>query len=186
MIVQTVLIRWMKDTRGEPYASARNRHPASFMLPAAIPSVSHQAGEEPMLVHQLAFQQTATGFERLSETYKWLPMPSANMEIVHERVPGLFPQKRTEDVVVRFAYDPSFGKPARSDYRSRLLNEQVFVLRDGEYGRIIINGRHTLEEGSLYEFRTINVWNMKDASMLNKNQSGREPNYIRKYLASLW
>ncbi|MEJ8302372.1 hypothetical protein [Saccharibacillus sacchari] len=186
MIVQTVLIRWMKETRGEPYATSRNRHPAAFSLPAAIPSRAYPVQEEQVLVHRLAFLQTTKGFQPLSDTCEWLAVSSAGIPPGAKRLPGLTPKRYAQGTEVHFGYDPSFGKPVRSDYQSRLLNERVFVLREGEYGRILINGRHTIEEGSLYEHRTFNVWNVEDTSELEQNSVHREPDYMRTYLASLW
>lgn len=186
MIVQIILIRWMKDTRGEPYATSRNRHPAVFPLPTGIPSSAYSVQEEQILVHRLTFHQTVKGIERVSDTCEWIPMPTADIRIGHAKLPGLFPQRHAEYAAVRFCYDPSFGKPVRTDHRSSLLDELAFTLKDGEYGRIIINGRHTIEEGSLYEHRTFNVWNVADTSELEKDRLHRKPDYMRTYQVSLW
>jgi len=141
MIVQTVLIRWMKNTRGEPYASLRTHQPAAFPLPTAIPTNPYPLEKERILVHRLVFHQTVKGIEQIDDTCEWLPMPAADIEIKHAKLPGLFPQRHAEYIAVRFGYDPSFGKPVRTDDRSGLLDELAFVLGKGQYGRIIINGR---------------------------------------------
>lgn len=186
MIVQTLLIRWMKNTRGEPYASLRTHQPAAFPLPTAIPTNPYPLEKERILVHRLIFHQTVKGIEQIDDTCEWLPMPAADIEIKHAKLPGLFPQRHAEYIAVRFGYDPSFGKPVRTDDRSGLLDELAFVLGKGQYGRIVINGRRTIEEGSVYALQTFNLWNTEDASVLNSDRLYRDPDYVRTYLASLW
>ncbi|MFD1887641.1 hypothetical protein [Paenibacillus wenxiniae] len=195
MIVQSILIRWTKETRGEPYASLRSRHPTCFPLstniipiPPRENSVINEPGK-PFLWHQLSFEQTKQGIEWLQEQYKWLPVSGNHIEMKGE-LPGMRWRRIENKLLVHARYDRSFGKPVRTNGQSELLDEQAFELLPLQYGQIIINGRHTMEDGSVYEQRIMNIWNVTDDSAdysgMNRNTLKQIPDFQYKQLAALW
>lgn len=186
MIIQSISVRWTKETRGEPYASIRSQHPTHFPLHKdRIEQVKAMTQElkEPLLWHRSSFGQTKQGIELLHEHYEWLPVSDNILESESE-VPGVRWMRIGDKLCVHACYHPSFGKPVRTNGQSELLNEKAFELLPFQYGQIIINGRHTVEDGSVYEQRIMNIWNVADASMILDLTS--IPDHQYKQLAALW
>ncbi len=187
MIIQSVLIRWTKETRGEPYASLRSRHPIHFPVannmiqPGAVVTNERQ---EQLLWHQLSFEQTKEGIALLHESYEWLPALNNEVDIAGE-LPGIRWMRIEHKLIVYVHYDHSFGKPVRTNGQSRLLDEKAFELLPLQYGQITINGRHTMEDGSVYEQRVMNIWNvMTEHSGIHTLK--KIPDYQYKQHAALW
>ncbi|NGZ75662.1 hypothetical protein [Saccharibacillus alkalitolerans] len=186
--IQSILLQWTKETRGEPYASPRSRHPRSYALPV-LPSRRTEAEASRtesggMLLQRLAFRQTTDGFRPLQSEQEVLPLPEPGSPVDGRLMAGVLPELRDGRLSVRLRYVPEFGKPVRTDGRSVLLEKLVFELAAGEYGRIRINGRHVEEAGHRYELRTINIAFADDiaANVFTR----REPDRRCDWLEPLW
>ncbi|MCL9662266.1 hypothetical protein L2089_16340 [Paenibacillus hunanensis] len=183
MIIQSILIQWTKETRGEPYASVRSHHPNHFPLPSAIVQQSEKLADGQLLWHRLSLGQTMQGVELLQEQYEWLTMPEQGTALEGE-LPGIKWKEVAGKLHVNACYHPSFGKPVRTNGQSDLLDEKAFELTPLQYGQIVINGRHTIEDGSIYEQRITNLWYVTDYSGIRSLRSS--PDYQYKQIASLW
>ncbi len=189
MIIQSVTMRWTKETRGEPYASVRSRHPIHFPLPQdAIQQ--RQKGknnsydpQDLLLWHQLSFVQTTQGIEQQHQQYEWLSMSDTGVETQCE-LPGVIWRRVDDRLIIHACYHHSFGKPVRTNGQSDLLDEKAFELLPLQYGQILFNGRHTVEDGSVYEQRVINIWNVANNSTSYVLKHVPEHQY--KQLAALW
>lgn len=162
--IQTILLRWSKETRGEPYASPRSRHPKAYALP--LPQELRPRGGKPapnrpesggILLHRLAFGQTKEGILPLQDEALRLPLPEPGRPVDERLLAGVLTEFQGDRLRVRLRYVPEFGKPVRTNGRSDLLEQTAFELSAGEYGRLAINGRHAWEDGHVYELRTINI-----------------------------
>jgi hypothetical protein len=56
-----------------------------------------------------------------------------------------------EGLHVGFRWDPEVGQPPRHE------RKKAFVLQPGDYGRVVVNGRHASDEGHWYSQETFNV-----------------------------
>ncbi|OWA33618.1 hypothetical protein B9G55_19895 [Saccharibacillus sp. O16] len=192
LVIQTILLQWTKDTRGEPYASLRHWHPQAYPLPiqsVILPKNSRSASDvlrddDSVLLHRLAFWQTKEGLIPGQDDTAWLSMPQAGQPIDERLLSGVLPDIRGDRLHVRLRYVPEWGKPLRTDGQSRLLEKKAFELVPGEWGRIQINGRQTWEEGHIYELRTFHIAWGEDIPA--KRFMQREPNRSCDWLESLW
>ncbi|OWR27199.1 hypothetical protein CDO73_23415 [Saccharibacillus sp. O23] len=191
--IQTILLRWSKETRGEPYASPRSRHPKAYALP--VPQELRPRGGEPapertesggILLHRLAFRQTTEGFLPLQNEALRLSMPETGRPVDERLLAGVLTDLRGDRLRVRLRYVPEFGKPVRTNGRSELLEQTAFELSAGEYGRVTINGRHAWEDGHVYELRTINIAFGDEIQIPADLFERKEPDKRREWLESLW
>jgi hypothetical protein len=67
--------------------------------------------------------------------------PDLRRQFASDRMPDMIPnlvlEYQDDDLVIGFVWDDHVGKPGRYEKRSALC------LGSGEYGRLIVNGRHT-------------------------------------------
>lgn len=190
--IQTLLFRWSKETRGEPYASPRSRHPKAYALP--VPQELRPRGGKPapnrtesggILLHRLAFRQTTESILPLHNEALRLPMPEPGLPVDKRLLAGVLTELHGDRLRVRLRYVPEFGKPVRTNGRSDLLEQNAFELSSGEYGRLTINGRHAWEDGHIYELRTINIAFADDEIPADFFER-QEPDKRREWLESLW
>jgi len=137
VVVQALVTRWTKESRGGPGAALRNATPTALSLPAE----QTRAGE--VRVHGVAFDER-TGFEPTST------LTVCNLIEFHRVVPGLELRAEAGTLRVRFIWTYFLGAPRRSHGRAiRLL--------PGQWCRLIYNGRHGLDRTWAYESTVLNV-----------------------------
>ncbi len=121
VIIQLIFVRWTAKSRGAPEANLRN---------AVTKSLPIQPDQSGFLFEKFNFDER-NGFAQTE--------PS---RLVKDRMPeeidNLFLEIQNEDLIVGFHYNLSdIGKPVRHD-KSHALR-----LHSGQYGRLVVNGRHT-------------------------------------------
>jgi hypothetical protein len=72
-------------------------------------------------------------------------------EAHRERDRGLLLELFPDGLHVGFRWEPDTGQPPRHE------RKDAFVLASGDFGRVIVNGRHAPDEGHWYSQETFNV-----------------------------
>ena len=147
LLVQDICLTWGKKERNSICAKKRAEFPMAYLLDN-FPDTFH--GD--VIVHHLNFGQRGTMFQNLwmNDTYRFQFYSS----IQNLNLTNLLIQSDVESYEVTFFYDAhSSGQPIRQGhnkdyhnvdsllYRHDILNETVFSLRPGQYGRVIWNER---------------------------------------------
>ncbi|MDO3410856.1 hypothetical protein QWJ34_13875 [Saccharibacillus sp. CPCC 101409] len=169
LLIQAISLYWDKEVRGGPYAGLR-KEAESFELPPAE-SFSFgagsviSAGANAVYVHELSLRHNPGGLNKFRENCAGYELSAGTVFDKQEGLRFSLPEDRRE-LNVRFRYSPAFGRPIRTDGLSGLLDEPAFALASEQYGRIVVNGRHPRDDGSLYELR---IWNIRCAEKYRKN-----------------
>ncbi|GAA5066187.1 hypothetical protein HNP84_001189 [Thermocatellispora tengchongensis] len=138
VVVQRIVTRWSKQSRGAAEATRRGA------LPTALPVPPAPEGAGPLLLHDVLLDEEA-GYAP-AETVAAHPLPA--------RVAGLALDLR-EDGVLRVRSTPGFAS-----YPIRRREESLFRLAPGHRGRYLANFRFTGCQCSArwwYEQWTVNV-----------------------------
>ena len=144
LLIQEIDLTWHKHERGGKYAQARQQFPQAYLLDELYKPAD-------AVVHYLSFYQKGEAF------LKAVPgMRRSFARIEDLNLTNLSIQPMPEGYSVSFFYDEHHsGMPYRRGhnqafqdtgsplYRKDCLNETAFVLRPGQYGRVIWNERRT-------------------------------------------
>ncbi|MCI9560083.1 MAG: hypothetical protein HFG52_12795 [Lachnospiraceae bacterium] len=156
LLVQDICLTWGKKERNSAYAKKRAEFPMAYLLDN-FPDTFH--GD--VIVHHLNFCQRGTTFQNLwvNDTYRFQFYSS----IQNLNLTNLLIQPDTESCEVTFFYDAHrSGQPIRQGhnkdyhnvdsllYRHDILNETIFSLKRGQYGRVIWNERKIYDTGEWY------------------------------------
>ena len=156
LLVQDICLTWGKKERNSAYAKKRAEFPMAYLLDN-FPDTFH--GD--VIVHHLNFCQRGTMFQNLwvNDTYRFQFYSS----IQNLNLTNLLIQPDTESYEVTFFYDAHrSGQPIRQGhnkdyhnvdsllYRHDILNETIFSLKRGQYGRVIWNERRVCDTGEWY------------------------------------
>ena len=156
LLVQDICFTWGKKERNSAYAKKRAEFPMAYLLDN-FPDTFH--GD--VIVHHLNFCQRGTMFQNLwvNDTYRFQFYSS----IQNLNLTNLLIQPDTESYEVTFFYDAHrSGQPIRQGhnkdyhnvdsllYRHDILNETIFSLKRGQYGRVIWNERKIYDTGEWY------------------------------------
>lgn len=156
LLVQDICLTWGKKERNSAYAKKRAEFPMAYLLDN-FPDTFH--GD--VIVHHLNFCQRGTTFQNLwvNDTYRFQFYSS----IQNLNLTNLLIQPDAESYEVTFFYDAHrSGQPIRqghnkdyhnvdsSLYRHDILNETIFSLKRGQYGRVIWNERKIYDTGEWY------------------------------------
>ncbi len=156
LLVQDICLTWGKKERNSAYAKKRAEFPMAYLLDN-FPDTFH--GD--VIVHNLNFCQRGTMFQNLwvNDTYRFQFYSS----IQNLNLTNLLIQPDTESYEVTFFYDAHrSGQPIRQGhnkdyhnvdsllYRHDILNETIFSLKRGQYGRVIWNERKIYDTGEWY------------------------------------
>lgn len=149
LLVQDICLSWGKGERTSACAEKRADFPTVFSLDE-LPDTFH--GD--VIVHRLNFWQKGTTFQTLymKDAYRFQSYASVqNLNLANLSI-----RLAAESYEVTFFYDERRrGRPVRQGhnkdyhnadswlYRHDILNETVFSLRQGQYGRVIWNERKT-------------------------------------------
>ena len=156
LLVQDICLTWGKKERNSAYAKKRAEFPMAYLVDN-FPDTFH--GD--VIVHHLNFCQRGTMFQNLwvNDTYRFQFYSS----IQNLNLTNLLIQSDVESYEVTFFYDAhSSGQPIRQGhnkdyhnvdsllYRHDILNETIFSLKRGQYGRVIWNERKIYDTGEWY------------------------------------
>ena len=137
VIIQLIYVVWTVKSRWAPEANLRN---------AVAKSLPIQLDQSQFLFEKYSFGERG-GFAQTEPTH-----------LVKDRMPeeieNLFLEIQNEDLIVGFHYNLyDIGKPGRYDKRLALR------LHPGQYGRLVVNGRHTsfIEDPNWYSQHTYNI-----------------------------
>ena len=72
-------------------------------------------------------------------------------ETHRERDRGLLLELLVDGLHVGFRWEPDVGQPPRHE------EQNAFVLTSGDYGRVVVNGRHAPDTGHWYSQETFNL-----------------------------
>lgn len=166
LFIQDICLSWGKKERASVYAKRRAEFPMAYSL-HKLSGPFH--GD--VIVHSLNFRQRGTMF--------W-PSPRNDVHgfqfcrsVGDLNLTNLFIQPEGESYEVTFFYDEHRGgRPVRRGhnkdynnidsllYRHDILNETVFSLRPGQYGRVIWNERKIdFDTGEwYYQLHVSNLW----------------------------
>lgn len=187
IIIQHILLQWQKDCRGGKGAVQRSRYPLAAKLPrdffVDIPSGSP--------IHWRRVEQKTDGFH--------IRMDRRGLEVFDARHSlRLSPMELISNAdggcLLRYRYDWHKGAvpprqvydPKTSQYRP--LSEQAFVLREGDYGRALCNGRFVdRDTGSWwYELSITNVLVLRQANVPLDCFLTAKPTHLYRQIAQLW
>ena len=168
LFIQDICLTWGKKERVSAYAKKRAEFPIACSLdkfPDKFPDTFH--GD--VIVHHLNFYQRGAIFQTLcvSDAYRVQFYPS----VQDLNLANLSVRSDTESYEVTFFYDERrSGRPVRQGhnkdyhnvdsllYRHDILNETVFSLRRGQYGRVIWNERRIDDTGEWhYQLHVTNL-----------------------------
>lgn len=179
LVVQQIVTVWHKSERGGECAEARSRFPYTAPIEGK-PCVSDECLFDYIRFYQRGSKfYTAAKYNELMGYGGGLPFKRA-YELPIKQLSQLKGRNvsftQTENgVEVDFSYDPQInGKPVRNghnkDYNNTesrfygkdILNETAFVLKEGQKGRIMYNGRFTdIDTGQWwYEQTAVNIANI--------------------------
>lgn len=156
LFIQDICLTWGKKERSSDYAKKRAEFPMAYSLDK-FPDTFH--GD--VIVYHLNFCQRGAMFQTLcvSDAYRF----QFYLSVQNLNLTNLSIQSDTESYEVTFFYDERrSGRPTRQGhnkdynnvdsllYRHDILNETVFSLRRGQYGRVIWNERRVCDTGEWY------------------------------------
>ena len=146
IVVQEIAIRWSQRTRTPELSRLRNRVPDALPLPY-LPALPQPAPPIVLVHHAATFSDAdafATPVQKV-EVREVQPSKALRFGCVRLRA-------AEAGVEAVFAWTSACGAPARTT-----LPRRVFTLREGEWGRVVYNGRWGGEITWLYHQRTLNV-----------------------------
>ena len=178
LVVQQIVTVWYKSERGGECAEARSKFPYTALIEGK-PSVSDEC-----LFDYIRFYQRGSKFYTAAEydelmgyggrmSFKRAYEPPVKLSQLKGR--NISFNQTENGVETGFCYDPQInGKPCRrghnkdynntesSFYGKDILNETAFVLREGQKGRIMYNGRFSdYDTGQWwYEQTAVNIANV--------------------------
>ena len=179
LAVQETTAVWYKSDKGGEAAQARN----SFIFAASIehkPLFTDQCVYGYRCFYQKGVKlYTSEEYDELMGFIKAKILPKRTYEppvkLSQLKVKNLTFTQTEKGIEISFSYDPQInGKPVRSGhnkdfnntesrfYRKDILNETAFVLKEGQKGRIMYNGRFTdIDTGQWwYEQTAVNIANI--------------------------
>ena len=137
ILIQHIETIWTKRSRGMPGAAKRNAVPRVLVVAAT------DASTDAIFLHKVACKE-GNGFAPEQQT-EVIDSPKQYWSLAFDDENGF--------LVGSFTYDlHKHGQPSRHHSRTR-----IFKLREGEYGALHINGRHTYYSGQFYTQHVVNV-----------------------------
>ncbi len=123
VIIQLIYVTWTPKSRGAPEAIRRN---------AVAKSLPLQLVQSQFLFEKYYFGEP--------DFAKGEPVDLIK-DCMPEKIDSLFLEFQNEELIVGFHYNYyEIGKPGRYDKRPALR------LRPGQYGRLMVNGRHSIDD----------------------------------------
>lgn len=162
ILVQHIAVHWTKRSRGAPRASRRSA------VPSAVPVVLERS--DSWILHEVRFHESSDFRQKIE---RQIAIHSDD-----ERPRGLVLTSFEDGVRVGFRWDDTFGAPPRSD---RVC---AFALMEGDYGRVMINGRHALESTHAYSLHTFNITLAEIPT--EDTFTGRQPDHLLDLRAELF
>ncbi len=139
IVIQKLITRWTKESRGGPAADARNATPGALPIPGTAP------GTTGILLHTITF------FER----DRFAPNPTYSViewDAVCELIPDLELRLDESTLRVRYRYSHALGAPERP-------SGGVTHLGPGQWCRVVHNGRMSFDRGWSYHDTIVNIAN---------------------------
>lgn len=203
LLVQDISLGWGKEERGAECARARARFPMEY-------PVVYPAGQKPFLgeaaVQNLRFWQKGTKFRDCMQKdhTQWIWDSYAHLKEMNltdltitarEEEKPLIKEISRKAVLLEvvFFYDEHrSGKPFRRGhnrdyhnsqspfYRKDCLNETAFVLKEGQYGRVVWNERKTdYDTGEwYYQLHVINLYYSQDKAIDSNIFTAHSPDVV--------
>jgi hypothetical protein len=134
-LVQHIRLIWTKASRGAPNATRRNA------LPSAVPFDLGRGA--PWVFHSVVFREE-TGFVREYDRV-------LTKDNHRERDHGLLLELLPSGVQVGVRWENDMGLPPRHE------KQRAFLLAEGGYCRVVVNGRHSAYDNHWYSQDTYNV-----------------------------
>ena len=139
VIIQRLVTRWTKESRGEPGATRRNATPVALPVPGVPPKA------EGILLHSVSF------FER--EGFEADPVSTlVPFEEYPRDLPELMLRRSADDLGVRCLWTYALGAPERP-------HGGITQLAAGEWLRVMHNGRVAHDRGWSYQRTIVNIAN---------------------------
>ncbi|MFO0589778.1 MAG: hypothetical protein U0441_19720 [Polyangiaceae bacterium] len=135
VLLQHILVRWTKRSRGAPRAAQRNA------VPSAVP-VSIERLDK-WVIQEVSFHEN-TDFRRKMERQRAL-------HDYEEEGRCLTLRTDHDGLHVGFRWSVYVGAPRRPD------RPEAFLLKQGDYGRVVVNGRQAEESTHVYSLHTYNI-----------------------------
>lgn len=164
LLIQHIKIYWDKSCRGAPYAIDRSHISKGYQLPKTF--YYNTAIGYPL--HYLYLQQDKDGFKEVINRTERIT------DFDNVRVGALEIITESDSYKVNYRYDFHRAIPERLKYSNEIsmytpLNETAFTLAQGEYGRVIYNGRYTDFDCGIwyYNLDIINIKNITEPSNLD-------------------
>ncbi|MGQ8874411.1 hypothetical protein [Paenibacillus sp. TSA_86.1] len=156
LLLQYVTLRWEKEVRGAPFATARNHMEKAFRLPDTLFNYDTSYG---FPYHRLVILQNKEGFKKIQDKSVILKPTAKNCKLGCIVIDNKDPESKSTEYDVTFTYSPECGKPVRYDKRYQLLTERAFGLTSNAYGRVLYNGRHIYQDTGewYYELNLLNM-----------------------------
>lgn len=190
LLIQEIDLTWYKHERGGKYAQARQQFSQAYLLD----ELSKPADA---VVHYLSFYQKGEAFLKAVPEMR---RPFARIEDLN--LTNLSIQPMPEGYSVSFFYDEHrSGMPYRRGhnqafqdagsplYRKDCLNETAFVLRPGQYGRVIWNERRTDYDYQTWYYQ-LHICNLFHISSEQEIKQGiflaARPDFEYRQLAALY
>ena len=137
VVIQKLITRWTKESRGGPAADARNATPSALPIPGAPP------GAAGILLHTITF------FER----DRFAPDPTYSViqwDEAVQLIPDLEVRLDETALRVRYRYSYSLGAPERPSGGVTHVGPQ-------QWCRVLHNGRVSFDRGWSYQNTVVNI-----------------------------
>ena len=181
LLIQHINLHWDKKCRGAPYSTSRNRLQKAYELPLSFFDYN------PIGYHMqyIFLQQTKDGIQekinRVDTLTEYDNLQVGATEIINQG----------HNYEVRYRYDLHQAIPARQKYDPQIslykpLNERAMNLKQGEYGRVIYNGRFSSYDSYwYYHLDIINIFNSPSDKTQHDVFIANEPDKIFKQVKFL-
>ena len=180
LTIQLISLQWDKLCRGAPYTTQRNRMAQADVLPDAF----YNNGAAAFTIHYSGLWQDQGGINKVSDYVK------RKFDRSKIRVGAVEIIREDEGYRIDYHYAWHGGCPPRQKYDVQTrhyvsLCETAMILRPGEYGRVIYNGRFQNYEDCYYKLEIINIINDSGGNSVEVFVN-REPDYNYRQIAHLF
>lgn len=210
LAIQDITLTWGKDERGWQYAESRASFPRAYAEEAVMARCEavvfrrsyFQDGNAVISAAQRLRICGILNGEQLEERIRWISQRrvSTYASLADIDVTGLTAERSDCCCEVGFFYDAGrcgmpfrrgsnkdYNNPKSQLYRKNVLNEDAFVLSDGQYGRIIWNERRSDADTGEWFYR-LHIYNLFNAAgAFNGTEFvARAPDFLYEQTAALY
>jgi hypothetical protein len=190
LLIQEIDLTWHKHERGGKYAQARQQFPQAYLLDELYKPAD-------AVVHYLSFYQkgeaflkAVPGMRRSFACIEDLNLTNLSVRPVPEGCSiSFFYDEHRSGMPYRRGRNQDFQNPSAPLYCKDCLNETAFVLRPGQYGRVIWNERRTDYDNGTWYYQ-LHVCNFIHTSLTQELKKdiflAVQPDFEYKQLAVLY